>query len=192
MCTAPFGENTRNQYEIGGRSVTLCEYSFVPGTTLPSALQWILTNSRERTPPGVSIPFLYREVSLFWRLSTRRFIAYTLQRETMTSYDASIPRSDLIFVAHTHPVPADLPSGMVQWITTMPSPEDTGNMMPNQRYSIVVHRDARTNQIPHAFIYSRTGQVHTTRFVQDLAAAARAYIQLETDAGTSARLVGRQ
>jgi hypothetical protein len=192
MCTDPFVENTRHRYEIGGRSVTLCEYSFAAGTTLPSALQWILTNSRERTPPGVSIPFLYREVSLFWRLNTRRFIAYTLQRETMTSYDASIPRSDLVFVAHTHPVPADLPSGgTVQWITTMPSPGDTGNMMPNQRYSMVVHRDTQSNQIPHAFIYSRTGQV-ITRFVRDLAAAARAYIQLETDAGTSARLVGRQ
>jgi hypothetical protein len=62
--------------------------------------------------------------------------------------------------------------------------------MPNQRYSMVVHRDTQSNQIPHAFIYSRTGQVHTTRFAGDLAAAARAYIQIETDAGTSARLVG--
>jgi hypothetical protein len=154
------------------------------------ALQWILTNSLERTPPGASIPVLYREVSLFWRLSARHFIAYTLQRETMTSYDATIPRSDLIFVAHTHPVPADLPSGMVQWSTTMPSPGDIGNIMPNQSYSIVVHRDAGTNQIPHAFIYARTGQVHTRRFVQDLAAAAQVYIQLETAAGTSARQVG--
>lgn len=189
MCTAPFRENTRHRYEIDGRSVTLCEYSFAVGTTLPSALQWILTNSRE---PGVSIPFLYREVSLVWRLSTRRFIAYTLQRETMTAYDASIPRSDLVFVAHTHPVAADLPGGgTVQWRTTMPSPGDTGNLMPNQRYSMVVHRDNQSNQIPHAFIYSGTGQVHTIRFVRDLAAAAQAYIQLETAAGTSARLVGR-
>lgn len=192
MCTAPFRENTRNRYEIGGRRVTLCEYFFAASTTLPSALLWILTNSRERTPPGTSLQFLYREVSLFWRLSTRRFIAYTLQRETMTSYDASIPQRDLVFVAHTHPVPADLPGGgTVRWNTTMPSPQDVGNMMPNQRYSIIVHRDTQSNRIPHAFIYSRAGQVHATRFTRDLTAAATTYIQLETAAGTRARHVGR-
>jgi hypothetical protein len=193
MSAGPFTEITRHEYRVGGRRVRLYEYPFPERRTLPAALEWILSNSRVRTPPGVSIEFLYQEVSLFWRLSTRRFIAYTLQRETMTTYDASIPRRDLIFVAHTHPTPSDLPDGIVQWRTTMPSPGDTNNMMPmpNQRYSIVVHRDTRSNRIPHAFIYSRNGQVHTRRFVRDFPGAARTYIQLETEAGTRARQVGQ-
>ena len=180
-----------HSFEVGGRTVRLFQHKFKASTTLPVALEWILSNSQEATPPGISIPFLYQEVSLFWHLNTRRFIAYTLKLETMTAFDPRISTKRLIFVAHTHPTPSDLPSGKtVQWHTTRPSPKDTSGMMPNQQYSIVVHRDTKTNKIPHAFIYSRKGNV-TQKFVRNFQRVAQTYIQLETKASTLARKVGQ-
>ena len=119
-------------------------------------------------------------------------MAYTLGLEAMTAWDPRLKEVDLIFVAHTHPTKHDLPKSTVSWKTTMPSPQDTRGFMPNQQYSIIMHRDVKDNQTPCAFIYDRAGNVHATRYkgksvYQDV---ANKYISLEKAAKKKASRVG--
>ena len=197
----PFKPIKSAVFMVGNKKVMLYQYPFPRSTSLAFALEWILTNSiatltdpkeiAYATAYGLLLTY-YQEVSLFWHLPRKRFIAYTLKSETSTSYDLRISEGDLIFVAHTHPTKKDLPpSKRVSWRTSAPSPGDVKGFMPNQQYSIILHRDLQNNKTPHGFIYDRSNNIYRiTKKGPLFKEVASQYLELETAAKTKAAKVG--
>jgi hypothetical protein len=206
----PWGE-VPGEFVMGSRQVNLFNHEFSQGTSLADALQWIFENSTARhtdfrfQDPDETMrsdiyqgmqedagqPSFYQEVALAWQIRRRRFVAFTLRSATSAAIDPS--QGDYVFVAHTHPTPQQLQSGgRVAWNTRQPSPEDARRIQPQQRYSIVCHRDTLDNLTPTAFIFDSSGVVQSFSGQDAFQQAASRFFELERIARTTAaRVVGR-
>ncbi len=161
--------------------VELWAHELEPTMTLEAALKYMLEVSVEKY-----VRPLYREVSLVWRCSKRTLTLYTLRRDSRTWYDDRIRKSDLVFVAHTHPLQSQIDTGAT-YVTDEPTnPHDWVNLMPRkcQYYAVIMHLDLKDETTPKGLIYDR----HGNRIVNDVTPkqVAEKYIELEKKKSTRA------
>lgn len=190
-------------FQINNRPLRIFHNNLPAGTTLATALEWIFTHSISNptqfqydapSEQAAAMAYAnlsqYQEVALAWHLQNHQFTAFTIRRDARTVIH---PRTGVVFVAHTHPTPQDLPpSNIVSWSTNQPSPGDLNSWVGGQRYSIICHRDLQRNTDPRAFIYDISGNV-ITRYSGSNAFrdVANQYLNLSQQANSVGRNVGQ-